>query len=45
MLESRTASALDASATVLRSAPLPPHALENLDEADLHVISVEVKDQ
>lgn len=32
-----------APATALWSEPLPPHALENVGERDLHVISVELK--
>lgn len=44
LLDSRTVPALAAPPAVLWSAPLPPHALENVGETDLHVISVEVKD-
>lgn len=44
LLESRNVPALAAPPPVLWSAPLPPHALENVGGADLHVISVEVKE-
>ena len=44
LLDSRTIPTLAAPPAVLWSAPLPPHALENVGETDLHVISVEVKD-
>src|SRR5262245_28538761 len=43
LLDSRQVPALASPPPVLWSAPLPPHALENVGEADLHVISVEVK--
>jgi hypothetical protein len=44
LLDSRTVEALKTPPTVLWSAPLPPHSLENVGGADLHVISVELKD-
>ncbi|WIG61317.1 MAG: hypothetical protein OJF49_004065 [Ktedonobacterales bacterium] len=43
LLDSRQVPALVTPPPVLWGAPLPPHALENVGEADLHVISVEVK--
>ena len=30
--------------TILWSEPIPPHALENVGDADIHLISVELKD-
>jgi len=44
LLDSRTVDALKVPPTVLWSAPLPPHSLENVGGAELHVISVELKD-
>lgn len=43
ILDSRTVSELAAAPTVLWSAPLAPHSLENVGELDLRVISVELK--
>ena len=43
LLDSRTVDALKTPPTVLWSAPLPPHSLENVGEADVHIISVELK--
>jgi len=42
LLDSREVPSLSAP-SALWSAPLPPHALENVGEMDLRVISVEVK--
>ena len=44
LLDSRTVPALATPPPVLWSAPLPPHALENVGTTDLRLISVEVKD-
>src|SRR5947208_3666833 len=44
LLDSRTVEALKVPPTVLWSAPLPPHSLENVGGADLHIISVELKE-
>lgn len=44
LVDSRTVDALKIPPTVLWSAPLPPHSLENVGTTDLHVISVELKD-
>ena len=43
LLDSREVPELSAPPPVLWSTPLPPHALENVGETDLHIISVEVK--
>lgn len=43
LVDSRENPALSAPGPVLWSAPLPPHALENVGAADMHVISFEVK--
>lgn len=43
LLESRQGPTLVSPPPVLWSAPLPPHALENVGETDMHMISVEVK--
>lgn len=42
-LDSRTVPALSAPPPALWSPPLPAHSLENVGQADLRVISVEVK--
>jgi hypothetical protein len=42
-LDSRTVPGLSAPAPALWSPPLPAHSLENVGEADLRVISVEIK--
>jgi len=44
LLDSRKVDALKVPPTVLWSAPLPPHSLENTGGSDLHVITVELKD-
>jgi hypothetical protein len=44
LLDSREIPALSAPPPVVWSAPLPPHALENVGEVDMHVISFEAKD-
>ena len=45
LVDSRQVPALTTPPPVLWSAPLPPHALENAGDAELRVISVEVKDR
>jgi hypothetical protein len=44
IVDSRTVDALKTPPTALWSGPLPPHALENVGDAELLIISVEVKD-
>ncbi len=44
LLDSRTVDAFQNPAPVIYSAPLPPHSLENVGTADLHIISIELKD-
>ena len=44
LLDSRTVPALHAPPPVLWSAPLPPHALENIGATELHLIAVEWKE-
>lgn len=44
LLDSREVDALKAAPTVLWSAPLPPHSLLNIGAADMHIISVELKE-
>jgi len=44
LLDSRTVLTLQDPPPALWSAPLPPHSLLNVGEADLHLISVEVKE-
>jgi hypothetical protein len=44
VVDSRNIDVLKVPPTVLWSAPLPPHSLENVGEADLHIISVELKE-
>src|SRR5829696_3733974 len=44
LLDSRQVEALKAPPKALWSAPLPPHSLQNVGDADLHVISVELKE-
>lgn len=43
-MDSRTVPALAHPAPTLWSEPLPPHTLENVGDADIHLISVELKD-
>ncbi len=43
LLDSRTVPALQDPPPVVWSAPIPPHSLRNVGEADLRLISVEVK--
>ena len=43
ILDSRTVESLATPPTVLWSEPLPPHTLENVGEAEIRVISVELK--
>lgn len=43
MVDSRTVPALATPPTTLPSEPLPPHALENVGDEDLRLISVEFK--
>jgi len=43
LLDSRDLAAKPTQGTSLWSDPLGPHALKNIGEADLHVISVEIK--
>jgi hypothetical protein len=43
MADSRSLSSRPTAGIALWSAPLPPHALENVGNCDLHVVSVEIK--
>jgi hypothetical protein len=43
LLDSRTVPALRNPPPALWSEPLPPHSLQNVGEADLRIITVEVK--
>ena len=43
ILDSRAMPQLSESPVALWSPPLPPHSLENVGTADIHVISVELK--
>jgi hypothetical protein len=43
VLDSRTVAALQNPPSALWSAPLPPHFLENVGDAELRVISFEIK--
>ena len=43
LVDSRTVEALQVPPTVLWSAVLPPHSLENVGDQDLHLIAVELK--
>lgn len=45
LVDSRNVAAFQTPPTVLWSAPIPPHSLENVGETDLHIISVELKDK
>jgi predicted metal-dependent enzyme (double-stranded beta helix superfamily) len=45
LVDSRASGATTETPTVLWSAPLPPHSLENVGRAEIHVISVELKDE
>jgi hypothetical protein len=43
LLDTRIAQSRPAPPVILWSEPLPPHSIENVGEADLHVIMVELK--
>ncbi len=43
VLDSRTLARLPSSSTALWSEPLTPHALKNIGDGDIHIISVELK--
>ncbi|MGH7702891.1 MAG: hypothetical protein ACREMO_07330 [Gemmatimonadales bacterium] len=43
LLDSRAMGLVAAPGAVLWSGPLPPHSLKNVGEADLHVLSLEIK--
>lgn len=43
LVDTRTAAASQPPPPVLWSEPLPPHTLENVGQADIHVIAVELK--
>jgi hypothetical protein len=43
LVDTREGGALPQPGTALWSGSLPPHTLENVDEAELHVIGVELK--
>ncbi len=45
LVDSRTFAKTPAPASALWSGPLPPHALKNIGANDLHVISVEIKNE
>jgi hypothetical protein len=44
-LDTRAGAGPPRRATTLWSGPLPPHSLENVGEAELRVIMVELKDR
>lgn len=44
LVDSRSVEAFKVPPVVVWSASLPPHALENVGETDLHIISVELKE-
>ncbi len=44
LVDSRKIDAFKTPPTVLWSAPIPPHSLENVGETELHIISVELKE-
>lgn len=44
LVDSRKVDGFKVPPKVVWSAPLPPHSLENVGEADLHIISVELKE-
>jgi hypothetical protein len=43
LLDTRMTQSWPAPLVILWSEPLPPHSIENVGEADLHVIMVELK--
>lgn len=45
LLDSRSLPSPPAKGPALWSEPLPPHAVKNIGETDLHVISVEIKNR
>ena len=44
LVDSRKVDAFRVPPVVVWSTPLPPHTLENVGETDLHIISVELKE-
>jgi hypothetical protein len=44
LVDTRALGSMRGSPTVLWSAPLPPHSLENVGQSEIHVVSVELKD-
>jgi len=45
VFDSRNMSPAPAIGTTLRSEPLIPHALENIGKSDIHIISIEIKQE
>ena len=43
LLDSRAMALVAVAGSALWSGPLPPHSLKNVGEADLHVLSLELK--
>lgn len=44
LVDTRSSRLAAAIGSVLWSAPLPPHSLENVGASDLHILAVEIKD-
>ena len=45
VFDSRNMSPAPAIRTTLRSEPLIPHALDNIGKSDIHIISIEIKQE
>ena len=45
VVDTRTTPSLSAPQTALWSGPLAPHSLENVGQAEIHIISVELKEE
>jgi len=45
LVDSRKVESSSEPPTVLWSAPLPPHSLENVGPSEIHIISVELKEE
>ena len=45
LVDTRTVGPVSEPPTVLWAAPFPPHSLENVGQSEIHIISVELKDE
>jgi len=45
LVDTRTTPSMSKPPTVLWSGPLAPHSLENVGQSEIHIISVELKEE